>query len=1307
MGGCMTVQGGWIWVQWWVVAVVLGGRYSRGRRAGEPALEFRILGPLEVVERNTAQPLGGAKQRAVLAILILHRGEVLAGERLVDELWSERPPATAGKTLHGYISRLRKSLGGDVLQTRGRGYVLNLAPDQLDVERFERLAADGRGALEVGDAATAAGRLREALGLWRGPPLADFAYEPFAQGEIARLEEARLATLEDRIDADLGLGRHQQLVAELERLVVEHPVRERMRGQLMLALYRAGRQAEALDCYRVGRRALIDELGIEPGRGLRELHQAIVEQDPRLDVRGERQPIAPLSVGRGTAVFVGRERELAELAGALEDAIGGQGRLLLLSGEPGIGKSRLAEKLARHARNRGALVLVGRCWEARGAPAFWPWVQSLRSYLRASDRAELVGELGAGAAEIAPILPELYELIPGLPEPTAPESEGARFRLFHATGEFLRRASDRRPLVLILDDLHAGDAPSLLLLQFLARELGSMHVLLLAAMRDVDPIPGAALAATLAEVAREPVTRRVSLTGLAQADVAEYVQLAAAEIASPALTSALYAETDGNPLFVSETVSLLAVEGVTSQPDGAPRLAIPQTVRDVISRRLSYLSSGCVEMLVRASVLGREFALAALDRVCAEPDVRFLEGVDEATAARVIAEVPGARGRLRFSHVLVRDTLYDRLGAARRARLHRQVGEALEELYAGEAGSHLAELAYHFLEASVAGEATAAIGYARRAAERAVALLAYEEAVRLFGMALEALDRAHPRDAVVGGELLLARGEAQTRAGDMPGAKETFLLAARLARANGRAEQLARAALGYGGRFVFNASRDDPQLLPLLEEALAALGETDSELRVRLLARLAGGPLRDEPSRERRASLSEQAVEIARGVGDPALLAYALDARHMAIWGPDKMPELFAITTEMIHLSEAASDLERLFQAHSYRIWSLLQLDDPGAVAAELDVMSRLADQLRQPAQLWMVTVAATVCALLEGRFEQAEDMIENAFRVGERTVPWNATVTHDLQLFLLRREQGRLNEVETAVERAADVHPTYPVWRCVQADLYAQLDRRDEAGAVFGRFAATDFSELPFDEEWLISMTLMSEVCAALGDAPRARTLYGMLVPYASLHAVGQPEISLGAIGRVLGNLATTAGRFDQPDHTSRKRSSSMRASAHALDRAYPPRLRTHVDSSRGPPEGGAAARAGNSHLPGASHGQLGQPRAPARTIGAADGIELTPTPNLRSDGLRFNRGRPDTPPTSTTALVRTDLGLLISWTRTATLGWSLAPPLRIIIRQSPNNREADGPSCPFARGWVSTSLPRFPAGPGHAADSLTTSVL
>jgi predicted ATPase len=460
--------------------------------------------------------------------------------------------------------------------------------------------------------------------------------------------------------------------------VKEHPLRERLRGQLMLCLYRSGRQAEALDVYQAARSALVEELGIEPGRELRDLHQAILGQDPGLDLAAAAEP--PQSA------FVGREPELAELLAGLDDAFAGHGRLYLLVGEPGIGKSRLAEELIAHARARDARVLVGRCWEAGGAPAYWPWVQSLRTYVRESDTAALRSQLGAGAAELAQIVPELRERFPDLPAPPTLESDAARFRLFDAAAEFLRNASESRPILLVLDDLHAADTPSLLLLRFLARQLHSGRMLVLGAYRDVDPTPGQPLTEMLAEVAREPVTRRVSLGGLSESEVAKYVELTASAIGSPELVATLHDDTEGNPLFVGEIVRLLAVEGDRSKPTGEVRLAIPQSVRDVIARRLTHLSEECNRILVLASVIGREFALDALARMGGVSEDGLLETLDEAMAVRVVSDVPGGPGRLRFTHVLIRDTLYEELTTARRVRLHRQAVQALEALYGDEPG---------------------------------------------------------------------------------------------------------------------------------------------------------------------------------------------------------------------------------------------------------------------------------------------------------------------------------------------------------------------------------------------------------------------------------------------------------------------------------------------------------------------------------------------------------------------------------------------------------------------------------------------
>ena len=338
-------------------------------------VEFRILGPLEVHEDGRSLALGGAKPRSLLAILLLNANQVVSSDRLIDELWGAEAPDTAPKALQVHVSQLRKALepgrapgeAGRVLVTRAPGYLLQLEPDELDLGCFERLASEGRAALAARDPAGAASLLREALALWRGPPLAEVAYTDFAQREISRLEELRLSILEDRIQADLDCGRHAELIGELETLVAEEPLRERPRAQLMLALYRSGRQAEALDAYREARRALVEELGIEPSRELRELEAAILEQDPALDLerpiaKRRRQPAEveePADVGAPPGEsFVGREHELTEFRAAFEDALAARMSLFLIAGEPGIGKSRLADELAslaRSARRHGPL----------------------------------------------------------------------------------------------------------------------------------------------------------------------------------------------------------------------------------------------------------------------------------------------------------------------------------------------------------------------------------------------------------------------------------------------------------------------------------------------------------------------------------------------------------------------------------------------------------------------------------------------------------------------------------------------------------------------------------------------------------------------------------------------------------------------------------------------------------------------------------------------------------------------------------------------------------------------------------------
>ena len=1092
-------------------------------------MEFRILGPLEVLDEGRVVALGGSKQRALLALLLLHANQTLTPDRLIDELWGEHPPATAAKTLQAHVSRLRKALAADdgAVVTRVHGYELRLDPGCLDAHRFERLVGEGRGALATARPEWALATLQEALALWRGPPLADLAYEPFAQREIARLDELRVAALEQLMETRLALGGHAELVGELETLIGEHPYRERLRVQLMLALYRSDRQADALQAYQDARRTLVEQLGIEPGERLRQLEHAILAQDPGLHLTAVHPAEdKPAATSRGSA-FVGRERELAELAGGLDDAFAGRGRLFLLAGEPGIGKSRLADELSAHATVRGAQVLVGRCWEAGGAPAYWPWVQSLRAYVREAEPDLLRRQLGAGAADLAQIMPELRERYPDLPEMRSLDAEAARFRLFDAAAEFLRKASQSGPLVLFLDDLHAADAPSLLLLRFLARELGSTHILLLGAYRDVDPSPGQPLREMLAEVTRERVTRRVALGGLSERDVAHYVELTASEIASSDLVAGLHAQTEGNPLFVGEIVRLLSAEGVASRSAAEARLAVPQSIRDVIARRLTHLSAACDRLLVLASVIGREFAVDALARMGGVADNELLDVLDEALAARVVSDIPDAAGRLRFAHVLIRDTLYEGLTSARRVRLHGLAVEALEALYGDEPGPHLAELAHHSV---ASGDLDKGLRYAWRAGDRALALLAYEEAARLYRVALETLELVHPPDEQARCELLLAVGESRVCAGEFAAAKTAFLDAAAVARRLGQPRELARAAAGYGGRFMWARAAGDDKLVPLLQEGLAALSEDDVELRARLLARLAG-VLRDERSRARRDALSREAVQLARQAGNPAALAFALDGRLAAMDAPDMVAEGVTLARELRNVAERIGDWERVVNALDHERTRLVMSGDLREAEAALEAEGHLYDDLRQPAQLWQHYSARAMFALAAGRLTEAEELVPQAFAFGERSLPDVAIPVYRLQRYALRDFQGRLEEVAPAVGDLVAEYPTRPAFCCAMAHIQARLGHLTEAKRTLDHLAQDGFAGLPFDQEWLYGMSLLAETAWLLGDSGSGAALYRLLVPWAAFTAADHPEGFRGSISRYLGLLATMTQSWSEAE--------------------------------------------------------------------------------------------------------------------------------------------------------------------------------
>ena len=449
-------------------------------------------------------------------------------------------------------------------------------------------------------------------------------------------------------------------------------------------------------------------------------------------------------------VFVGRQREMLTLTAAMADVLAGQGRLAMLAGEPGIGKTRTAQELAAHAETLGAQVLWGRCSSAQGAPSYWPWVQVIRSNIQGQDAAQLSADMGAGAADIAEIVPEVKQLLPGLPPPPALEPEQARFRLFDSITNYLKSASQRQPLVLVMEDLHWADQPSLLMLEFLARELAKCRLFVLGTYRDTELTPAHPLHQTLGELAREPAFPQVSLAGLDEEDEGRFIEIAASFSPPADLVTAVHAMTEGNPLFMTEVVRLLVDNGeLSSESDALTqewKFKIPGAVSAVIRSRLDRLSDSCNQVLRVASLTGRDFDLGLLEwlkdaRVDLEsslPAAALLGLLEEALAARVIEEVPDSVGRYQFSHVLIQESLSGQLSSVRRARMHADIGQALEDRYQDNANDHAAELAYHFSQSETVTGPDKLVRYSLQAGEQALAAYAFEDALSHFERGLAA-----------------------------------------------------------------------------------------------------------------------------------------------------------------------------------------------------------------------------------------------------------------------------------------------------------------------------------------------------------------------------------------------------------------------------------------------------------------------------------------------------------------------------------------------------------------------------------------
>ncbi len=860
------------------------------------------------------------------------------------------------------------------------------------------------------------------------------------------------------------------------------------------------------------------------------------------------------AAGTATAAkpFVGRASDLAELREAFKQAMAGHGSLVLLAGEPGIGKTRLAEHLALDAAPQGAALLWGSAWEGGGAPPFWPWIQVLRQLFRqgsGDDLEALLDEGDPGMADVIRLLPELAGRTTGPGSRAASRDrfgaaaesggsptghplaalrpEQARFRLFDAIARLLVRASETQPLLLVLDDLHWADVPSLLLLRFIARELHGMRLLLLGAYRDVEAGPGSPIEELAGALGG--ACNRMVLRGLDPGEVARLITLTTGEAPAPSLAASIRERTGGNPLFVREVARLRAA--------GVRGRAVPEGVRAVLGRRLDLLSPACAELLAIASVFGREPRLDLLQSLTGMTAEDTLELLGEAVATRLVEEVPGVPPRWRFTHALVREVLYDRLTAVRRLVLHRRAGEAIEVRFSGDLESHLVELADHFLRngPETAGKA---VGYATRAGHRAQELLAWEDAAGHFQRALDTLDLHPDSDGVAAAltrrcELELALAEARMAVGEVPSARAGYQRAATLARRLGSAEHLARAAFGLGGEEI-TFTVDELQIR-LLEEALGMLGtladldDPQDGLRARLLARLARA-LEYTPEVDRRTVLCDEAVAIARRIGDAATLAAVLLDCHRATLGVSPPSEQLTTATQIVQLAESAGDRVLALQGRLLRALDLLELGEIAAMRAEVDAYERGASQPRQPHLQWPGRQLRMTLAIIDGQFEEAKRLNDEAFAIGQRAGDPLVVTTHLGLAGLLGAVMGIFpEEVETRVREAVPVWPVF-LLRAAHTLILADTGHRSEAAEAFDRLAADEFAGLPHDVTYVISLATAAMVAYGLGDAARAAALYERLAPYDG-QVVRGSRLAGGCfwvVAHHLGLLAATMGRHD-----------------------------------------------------------------------------------------------------------------------------------------------------------------------------------
>ncbi len=1083
-------------------------------------LGLSVLGPVEVSLAGAPVDLGTPKQRALVAALALSRGWPVSVDAIVDLLWEDQAPPGVTATLQAYVSQLRRVIEPDrarrapaaVLVTVAPGYALRVPDESIDAYRFEQavtgvrralqpLPAWGPSPLPAADLRDLGASLDEALGWWRGVPYGELGDADAAFAERARLDELRLVAREDRAVVELALGRHASVSAELEAMTAAHPLRERLWALWAVALTRSGRQADALDVLARIRTILDEELGLEPSAELRELQTAVLRQDPALEwvAPAEDQatprpaavtPEPPVTPAPEEQVapwpMVGRDDDLAALVALVERAQTGAPSYAVLTGDPGIGKSRLAAELVAEARRRGMRALVGRCSQDDGAPPLWPW-KSVLDGIGMSVLAE--GQTG---------------------DAVEPADDGAQFRAWERIVGGIRAAAQDEPLLVVLDDLHWADTSTLRVLRLLVDSVDLARLLVVGTWR-LHPEPTGALADVAESLARMHALR-IELTGLPASDAVAVFEAVTRRELRGEHAAQLHTRTDGNPFFLVEFARLA---GERSTPGDT----VPTAVADVLNQRLLRLPEQTVSALRVAAVLGRDFDTPTLAAATDIDEDDLLDVVEPAQAAGLVRE--DGIDHFYFAHALVRDTLQAGMSISRRARAHLRAAEALDGVPGRET-----EVARHWREAgpSYADRAwRAAVG----AAALARRYYAYDQAAELLSSALTSLEGDPAAGPTERYAVLTALIEEYRWAANLPalvGAVEEAIAVGKLMR---DPEAVARAAISTTQDVLWRSGPPgsaNETVVDALRGSLDRLPATDSELRCRSMLALANES-QDVASYDERRALCEEGLAMARRLDDQHLLLDACQTVFVALWLPQTATERLELVTESLDLARATGRERSFVVSACLRAAVLSELGRPAEMFAAVEVARAEAERLRIVFGETVLNSLVVPWHAMAGRFEECDRLVEQTRQLADRISHTTADESVLSSLLAMRVWQGRSIEMVPVLEQFAQTPLPFA------ASVAVYLWRAGEHGRARAYHARHGAPLDRVNDIAVLSWCHGAELALYLGERELAAGAYALLAPYAGRSCCAGSDLALGPIDAYLALAAAAVGERELAD--------------------------------------------------------------------------------------------------------------------------------------------------------------------------------